>query len=77
MERWEREQAIYAGWPDCSADWLNTDLRFLDAKRVENGQWTLIKSSGDHLEICDLGGWASRRDSPETSGQARSKSAVF
>lgn len=23
---------------------LNTDLRFLDAKQVENGQWTLVKS---------------------------------
>lgn len=35
-ERCERERAIYAGWPDCSAEWLNPDWRFLDAKQMEN-----------------------------------------
>lgn len=30
------EREIYAGWPDRSAEWLNTGLRLLDAKQTEN-----------------------------------------
>lgn len=38
-ERCERERAIYAGWPDCSAEWLNPRLEIPGCKT--NGKPTM------------------------------------
>lgn len=64
----EREQEVYAGWPNCSAELLNTGWRVLAAKQTDKStkranQYLSVSSK----EICDLGKLATRTDICDTS----------